>query len=280
MTALKHMLLLLPLLLIRYSSYVAGYGTRGAQERVLYYYAYLAEELLGGTYTVAPGCVGRRPGGRCNLNEFLEHIWYPYEDGTRKDDTPPKKISVFKKNDPKDFTKMSILQAQARISNYIDPVTDERITWNIDPQKLLPGSSTFQEVLSKIGAPIGALDETKSDDAKRIKQNGQDAARLLKDLRESDAQSFLRNFILKDMNMGKGDLIMRPGRNTLNGAKVDLIDVDATINSYTVDHENPLLFRTEFEQSLVEAMRTNEKAREHAAVIAAADEAERGAGCK
>ncbi|KAL8285041.1 hypothetical protein RB597_002226 [Gaeumannomyces tritici] len=70
---------------LHFSQSAWAYGPRGAAERAFYYSVYLMEEIrgfqgLGGEYRLASGCVRTRVGlagqlKRCNLAEFLDHIW-------------------------------------------------------------------------------------------------------------------------------------------------------------------------------------------------------------
>ncbi|KAI9675882.1 MAG: hypothetical protein M1822_008891 [Bathelium mastoideum] len=272
---MQSILLILSWLLIWGPPSAIAYGPRGAMERIFYYYCYLSEEIsvTDGNYQVGVGCAGSRTGGRCNFNEFIEYIWSAKTDGGVTNTVRPTGVNVIAGN--ADFTKQNIVNLRQVVDEFRYQ-TDQRITWNIDPDRVLSGATTYQEALAGIGNRLGALDETVSDAAQTIKTNGQNSVKLLYDMRFSQFERQRRRYILQKMGMTAGELKTTPGRNTLGGApRVQLIDAAATLDARGGEGN----FANEFHSYMDQAKSVDDNAREHWAAITAADSAQLGAGC-
>ncbi|KAL6859772.1 hypothetical protein ACO1O0_003796 [Amphichorda felina] len=77
------------------ASSASGYWIRGAAERALYYSVYVLEDIHFNKeaydgWKIAPDCVGTRKGmwqkKRCNLAEFIDHIWKETNPGEPRPD--------------------------------------------------------------------------------------------------------------------------------------------------------------------------------------------------
>ncbi|KAK4443127.1 hypothetical protein QBC34DRAFT_478502 [Podospora aff. communis PSN243] len=80
----------------------SAYGARGYAERALYFLVYQMEEIhptatSGSGWKIAPGCKGARRGifakDRCNLAEFVDHIWAPMDGETEANRPDKSKIT-------------------------------------------------------------------------------------------------------------------------------------------------------------------------------------------
>lgn len=164
-----------------------------ASRRALEYLDYLAEEELGGPFSISPNCKGSRAGGRCTLAEFLLYNWK----GNSK--TPPKSYKLWP-NIPSDPTTLSIkdlvdklVTAEFDIANkkgvHFKPVS------NIDAKKIFPSSPQLDyfDLLAKSGSRLGALKAksgTLSDFQNRLVKLGEDAAVGVHELRYEDNEKF------------------------------------------------------------------------------------------
>jgi hypothetical protein len=140
--------------------------------RAVYWIAYLVEESAGGPFTIAPGCVGSRAGGRCTLAEFLLHLWEPKDDPVRNgvgfgDTTRPTSfVSPNYLDSVEDPDKMNEAQYK-KLFNAIGAArtnTGFAITWNVNPANL-NGAATYEAALARSTTPIkNFIDNTKIED--------------------------------------------------------------------------------------------------------------------
>ena len=274
---MQRVLLLLCWFLLWGPPNAAAYGPRGALERIFYYYCYLAEEIYvdnDSQRQVGVGCAGSRAGGRCTFNEFIEYIWSAKTDGGVTDTTRPTGIAVLEAG--ADFTQQDVVTLRQAVDEYKAPNTGQKITWNIDPDRVFSGTSTYQDALGGIGDRLGRLDENLGNLAETIKTNGQNTVKLLYDMRMSQFEKFRKPYILSVMGMSQDELKLVDGRNTLGGnPRVRLIDAAATIRAKVGGPNFPEEFRSQMEA----AKSFSTSASEHWAAIAAADRAQLGAGC-
>ncbi|KAF3480460.1 uncharacterized protein GIQ15_05807 [Arthroderma uncinatum] len=253
-----------------------AYGSRGAVERLVYYYAYLADELVNadGARTVAVGCRGTLPGNRCNLDEFLKYIWSPLP-GESPTPPNPMDLGYKKKTNFEDITVKSLYN---KIVKWRDPVDKRGITGNIDNTKLLPGSTDFYDCLARIARPIGMLgmttfpdDKTKRDLAKKIVDKGKMAAQTLYEFRLNDFDKH-RISHLKD-KLGEDNIIQKPGRDVVGlMPNWQTLDVDATAAKLGKGGRDTL-------DTAIMNYYMIEKARDHRAALVAADHAQQLSGC-
>ncbi|KAK6535515.1 hypothetical protein TWF694_001970 [Orbilia ellipsospora] len=203
-------------------SQVHAFGNRGAIERVLYWYSYVAEteqfasNPATAAYTIAPGCVGSRAGGRCNLYELLSYLWHPepLQDPIIDRPTPADLQAEFESGKspldptnehnwpPRDiYTKIN----QYKINQISNPPGKKpnaiiNLTRSVDANRLFTGSSGFYEALSRAGGPINTLDadnkallnahEPVSQYRLDIVSRGQTSADLGRFLRSSDFEKY------------------------------------------------------------------------------------------
>lgn len=123
----------------------------------MYFSAYLAEEIMGGPYTVAPGCVPLEPVRiRCNFNDFMMHIWGPMNK-KEADIGRPRAVIV---PDNVDFSRVKLATLVQFINNAPKKVPEmggRKITMNIDAQRLFPGSLNYYDAVTRCSAVIQNL---------------------------------------------------------------------------------------------------------------------------
>ncbi|KAH6997386.1 hypothetical protein EDB80DRAFT_149379 [Ilyonectria destructans] len=139
-----------------------AYGERGIAERMLYWSAYICEEVAKSIdptyeYTVAPGCSGIRAGHRCTLDEFLLHIWAEKKDANPPDTEEPTRMEV--STGIEEYPGLSFNQFEGRINNAVFN-TGFKVDGNVNTAKLYPGATDYYDALSKMGRPIQALSQT------------------------------------------------------------------------------------------------------------------------
>ena len=243
-----------------------------AAYRILYYSAYLCEEITGDR-TVAPGCVGKkRSNGRCTLSEFLQYIWKAQVD---INDVKPPTVDV---PGTKDFTKLNFDQLFNKINIYRTNY-EFAITGNSDATRL-NGAADFYEGLSRIGLPIKrAIEKTPNPSKEEAK---------LFDLAKSAATA-VHQLRLKDMEkfrLGKDGLASnkylglvpetRPDPTGVKGQPdFKTLDPDATISKYEKDYPD---IRDKLKAATAQFL-DNDKAREHLKAIVAAKSARSSCAC-
>ncbi|EFQ99449.1 hypothetical protein MGYG_02460 [Nannizzia gypsea CBS 118893] len=257
-----------------------AYAQRGALERLVYYYSYLADELVNAeeARTVAVGCSGSLPGKRCNLDEFLEYIWKPLP--TESATTAPKVDIVENLGKPK-FEDVAVSRLYTLIYTWKpkDSTDKRHVTGNTDNLKLLPGSTDYYDCLSKITGPIGALDMAKAtfpdgdkkDLADKIVSKGKASAQLVYDFRLKDIEKHRKNFL--KMQLMDGEVIYKQGRNVeglLPGWKT--LDAIATANALGPRGADRL-------DAAITAHKSRPNAMMHYTALAAADSAQELSGC-
>lgn len=124
--------------------------TANTENRVVAYIGYLSEEIMGTGYTIAPDCKGAS-GGRCNFNEFLEHIWKEWETSTVKDLKKPK-VSVLTAGS--DFLAPKFRFFIQKMTSKTCTDTKKPITYNVDKDKLFPGCSDYPDAYQKCSAVV------------------------------------------------------------------------------------------------------------------------------
>jgi hypothetical protein len=161
--------------------------------RALEYLDYLAEEELGGSFTISPDCKGSRSGGRCTLSEFLLHNWK----GLSK--KPPTGYKLWP-DIPKDPTTLSIKDLVDRlVTAEFDVATKKGVHFkpitNVEPSKIFPSSPQLDyfDLLAQSGSRLGALKSksgTLTDGQNQLVKLGQSAAEAVHELRYEDHEKF------------------------------------------------------------------------------------------
>ena len=161
--------------------------------RALEYLDYLAEEELGGPFTISPNCKGSRAGGRCTLAEFLLYNWK----GNSK--TPPTAYKLWP-SIPSDPTTLSIKALVDKlVTAEFDVATKRGVHFkpvtNIDPAKIFPSTPQLDyfDLLTKSGSRLGALKAksgTPTNSQNRLVKLGEDAAEAVHELRYEDNEKF------------------------------------------------------------------------------------------
>jgi hypothetical protein len=291
------------ILLSSFFRFTVAYGPRGAAERyvcrdgkekafvltqltssrVLYYYAYLAEEMMGqpaGGWTIAADCGstmhGSRPGKRCNFNQFLEFLWAPKEDVG--DTTKPSNINVLR--DGEIFEQIPVNTMWQRVLGWTDAVTGHGITGNTDSKKLVYQATDFYDALGKVGKPIGEAEQFLDNGgagSRNVVQRGKDSATLVFDLRYADMETYRRQTVGNTMRGYGIDLSFENGRTTQpNEAAWQKIDAAATIRNNVAAHPDVA-------QKLYSAIKSYEegtdRARNHWAAVTSAQRARVGCAC-
>lgn len=216
-------------------------GDRGAAERAALWFEYLAEEIFQdkSQWSIAAGCVGTRTGlrgqkNRCDLDDFVRHLWQP---SAGNDKLPDKKEYVWNnfdvsKADEADQEKVAeaIDDVRKRGKEKMSPERDAagNVVKGPDGKPKMVGTGKFQlggkvgkftnllntmningqdnyfDCMKKIGEPIAkvkeALEGEKDDKIKKKIQGHVDMAQAATD----------RVIYLREMEMGK---------NMINGGK-------------------------------------------------------------
>lgn len=266
---------------------------------VLYWYAYLCEEAVGGTYTVAPGCAAAMnpaSGNRCSLTQFLQYLWAPEPDSSQTEaDRPTTAIPANKKDGPWD--RMTVNQVYNKIVN--TPYTEY-----VDPERLI-GESDYYEALSKVGTPIATVEKglteptepdrssyPNDDDYKaamkqyrnalkaydkttRLVALGKEAAKTVYYLRFQDMESYrIKNGELaKDRYLGVVPKTRTVQTGLNNPKDFQALDDQETLKAYSSDPD----FETKFQEAC-RKYRTDDYL--HFKALAAAGDALKGCGCQ
>lgn len=144
------LLLYLSAILGHFTLLGAAYGPAGASERIMYFAAYQLEEIMGGDYKIAQGCVGVS-GGRCNFNEFLSYIWdsFPEKGDTKR---PPPDMNLLPAK--VDFAKAKLATLLQNINGYKRAKLPKAITGNIASGRLYPGAVDYYDAMVKCGERV------------------------------------------------------------------------------------------------------------------------------
>ena len=136
--------------------------------RVLYFYAYLAEEVTmdvladADQLTIAPGCGaakgGKRPQGRCDFNQFCEYIWAPW-----KGDTQPVGVDLIPKN--KQFENIDFNRMAQRVLS-----APQSLTGAVNHERLVKGATSWFDALARVGDPIAPVDALRTQKAAEVAQ--------------------------------------------------------------------------------------------------------------
>ncbi|KAK8087734.1 hypothetical protein PG997_002695 [Apiospora hydei] len=192
--------ILLPVLLLHVKHAIAGSEVAHSVERALEYLDYLAEEEYDPgsgkrQYTISPGCVGSRPGGRCTLSEFLLYNWQG------PSNTPSPKGYHIWPSMPSDITTLSAKDLAAKIhaarfdirtkkGRYYEPAS------KIDPAKILPSNPQlgYLDIQAKLGAPLNQLSSSRDGKLNsyqsRIFNLGKETAQGVLELHYADQERF------------------------------------------------------------------------------------------
>ena len=243
-----------------------------AAYRILYYSAYLCEEITGDR-TVAPGCVGEKlSNGRCTFSEFLQHIWKAQPD--IKDVNPPE-VNV---PDTDEFKKTKFDQLFSTINSYRSP-EGFAMTGNSDATRL-NGAADFYEGLSKIGLPIQkAIERTPNpskDDAKLFGL-AKSAATAVHQLRLKDFEKFRlgKDGLASNKYLGLVPETRLEPTGVKGQPNFKTLDPDATISKYEKDYPD---IRDKLKAATAQFL-ANDKAREHFKAIQAAKSARESCAC-
>ncbi|KAH8800172.1 hypothetical protein F5884DRAFT_904877 [Xylogone sp. PMI_703] len=298
---MKSLLLYLALLLSTYLQIVSGYGVRGAAERTLYYIAYIAEEVSAPNgFTIAPGCLGSRPGNRCTLDEFLLYLWK--EQPTAGDTTKPtgfqtkgkqtKNTGILGKagaQSPDDLAKLSIDNIWNKV-NGARFDTGKAVTGNSDASKLLPNlaDADYYSALAKCSAPIALAEKTLGNAAtsanKQLFKLGKNAASVVNTLRWEDMESFRLTFLKNNPALKEAGVVIQTKSTPtgLKGRSFDMIDVAGTVKKYEASVPNVAQLITDANnkwKGVTDATSGKMVNAEHLKAVAAAEVAARACGC-
>lgn len=192
----------------------------------MYFAGYLSEELMGGPYTIAPGCTGES-GGRCNFDEFMRYLWSKNE--AIGDVDPPKGNLM---NPKTNFATAKLATLLQQMNNYKKAGLKKPITGDIDVQKLFPGATDYYDAMRKCGGVMGTMrsffdgmgDGAQKDTAKNLIARAQEAADMVIDYRAKDLDNNDIAPRLKYIEEHVGwQMTTKPGR-----------DSSGRIGSYTV----------------------------------------------
>ena len=243
-----------------------------AAHRILYYSAYLSEEITG-ERTVARDCVGvKRLNGRCTFSEFLQHIWKEQVD---INDVKRPNVNI---PGTDDFTKLNFIQLFGKTNDY-STNTGFRITGNTDATRL-NGAADFYEGLGKIGLPIEkAIEKTPNPDKQQAKLFGlaKSAATAVQQLRWKDMETFRlgKNGMASNKYLG----LVPETRTVSTGIKgqpdFKTLDSAATVSKYEKDHPD---IRDKLKAAMAQ-FAINDKAKDHFKAIGAASSARWSCGC-
>ena len=114
-----------------FASTASAYWVRGAVERAMYYMTYMMEEIhetrdSGSGWQIAPNCIGTRTGmrgqtGRCNLAEFVDHIWARTDPDDRNESPRrPTKETVLWPRSMNSVSTMKAIQSQIMSLKWTD----------------------------------------------------------------------------------------------------------------------------------------------------------------
>ncbi|KAF2094640.1 hypothetical protein NA57DRAFT_80438 [Rhizodiscina lignyota] len=261
-------------------SRVFAEGPRGAAERILYYYAYLAEEITvpdEDDRNIGAGCPGSLAGSRCTFNKFCEYIW------KAKKGQSITRPAVTVLGAGEDFTKVPISNLYNRILTWEDPVSRFGITGAVDANRVFLDASNWYDMLSRVADSLGDLGGMDlSGDARQALANtiitdGKEAANLVHDMRFQDMEKFRKKAVAKKLGLTVPDLQLKPGRNTLNiPGNWETIDAPGTIIKLQGSHPN---IATELGTAIHEWQTGSAAAVGHWSAVCSADAAQRLAGC-
>jgi hypothetical protein len=212
--------------------------------RILYYYAYLAEEIRPGPggFTIGVGCPGSRTDTRCTFNEFCQYIW---KEQTGINDNVRPKVDLLLAEE--DFKEMELETLFTLINEWRDEVTNLGITGNSEPDRVVKGTTNFYDALAQAGRPIGIAQQAvteltasnPNDDRlktwKKIVGNGKTAATAVHNLRYKDMEKYRINeinHILGDIVVGTKKVLVTMGFQMRPGETFDAIDADLTIEKW------------------------------------------------
>ncbi|EMR63438.1 hypothetical protein UCREL1_9618 [Eutypa lata UCREL1] len=186
-----------------------AFGLTGATERATMYSIYLAEEIWTDTsqWSIAKGCKGTRKGvrgqdDRCNLAEFVDHLWESTEGVVRKadgtqframDDKPDMNDAAVKRQwtakalsiqaIDADLFKASQAIFRIKIAGTPDKTPATGYTGNIKAGNALDGYSDYYKLMEDIGGyqkraeaeikKIMDADDKEPDKKKKVLTNGQ-----------------------------------------------------------------------------------------------------------
>ena len=255
--------------------------------RILYYYAYLAEEIATPNgYTVGLDCGSTmhgtrkdsRGGLRCDFNQFLEFIWAPKE----TDEERPVVRGILQNGEV--FENVAISVLAQRVYDFRDP-EGVKLTDQVDSDRLvagLTGNDKWYQAVRKVGNAIGeayyAMDLTASSENNRIINQAKAASDLTVDLRFQDMEKYREVSVQRALGSSI-QLQFKEGRRSQPAFQTeywDRIDQQATIKMYqdTIPDVKQRL------TDAIKAWRTGSKqARQHWAAFLAVEQGREGCSC-
>lgn len=169
--------------------------------RILFYYAYLAEELVGPPFTIGVGCLGTGANGRCKFQEFLKYVMKDadgrlttiLDDSTQSLDTllekPRSGGALWEFLDIPYSTLENNIERWPNLGKVIVESPDQAIlTKDVTLERVVAGAADYGDLLGKVTLPIGHLQSIA--DASRIAKWGEIAAQVNYDLRSLDFQDW------------------------------------------------------------------------------------------
>jgi len=188
----------------------------------MFYSAYLAEEVMGSGFTIAPGCSGTdRPGGRCSFNEFMHYIWAPF---TEKGDTVRPTGALLDAKTQERFATAKLATLLQKMGGYKKAGMSKPITGNVDKDRLFPSSSDYYDAMKKCGGRMqefrtffdGMKDDNPSKElGKNLIARGKEAGGMIVDIRAKEMDNNDIKPRLKDLENRLGfTLETKPGRDS------------------------------------------------------------------
>ncbi|KAK3330049.1 hypothetical protein B0H66DRAFT_43776 [Apodospora peruviana] len=251
---------------------VVATGERGAAERALFWYAYVADKEQGGN-KVAPDCGLKMTGDaskKCNLDQFLEFLWKKGPKNNKKDSERPKvnlqgidkDFSPDGKVDIKDlYNSIFSFRDESHTETYVDKkdgLTKTRtvsldIMTHLDAKNLYPSASDWYDAVAKVTTPLRELrekidarpDKKPTDAEKKLLERADKAAELTVQLRWKDAENYRIKFFRESLPFGDASKADKrpPGLKTYNvkpiaGSNYQRIDIKATKIYYMTNHKD------------------------------------------
>jgi hypothetical protein len=188
----------------------------------MFYSAYLAEEIMGSGFSIAPGCSGTdRPGGRCSFSEFMNYIWAEFKE--KGDTTRPTGKLLDPKTEER-FATVKLATLLQKINGFKKAGLTKPITGNVDKERLFPGSSDYYDAMKKAGGRMQDFrtfhDGMKDDDPKKelgknLIGRGKEAGGMVVDIRAKEMDNNDIKPRLKDLETRLGfKLETKPGRDS------------------------------------------------------------------